>query len=101
MLKRMVVRLQILAMKAWYKAFEPYDQGLAVQAIYLYRQSTLYKDRWQLFGVDFAEETFRNNHGEGSLFFRQAKKQPFSIRYRIFMDACAGREPRPYYLEES
>lgn len=82
-----------------WKILQPYYEGLAVQIRFLYRQSTLFKDRWQLLGLEFANESFENNSNEQMLFFRKAQKEPLKIRFQIFMDAIQGKEPRPYYIK--
>lgn len=74
-----------------------YYTSLAVQARFLYQQSPLFKYRWQELGLDFARESFDNTN-DGEYFFRKAQKEPFKIRFRIFLDAISGKEPRPYYL---
>ena len=74
-----------------------YYVGLAVQARFLYRQSTLFKDRWQQIGLKFAEETFENTE-TGEYFFHKAQKEPFMIRFQIFLDTITGKEPTAYYL---
>ena len=81
-----------------WKVLKPYYEGLAVQTMFLYRQSTLFKDRWQQLGLKFAEESFKKSPGEQMLFFHKAQKEPLKIRFQIFMDAVTGKEPRPYYI---
>lgn len=84
-----------------WKILEPYYVGLAVQTRFLYRQSTLFKDRWQQVGLEFAEQSFENNKNEQTHFFRKAQKEPFSIRFQIFWDTMIKKEkPTPYYLPE-
>lgn len=98
MLKRFVFWLTTKAVELQFKMFGPYYDRLYIQSLYLYRSSTLYKARWQMFGTDFAEQAFRDSSGEQHLFFTLAKRQPFVIRYQIFKDAMCGREARPYGL---
>jgi len=81
-----------------WKILGRYYEGLAVQARFLYQQSELFKLRWQELGLDFARESFDNNPGDGEYFFRKAQKEPFKIRWQIFLDALRRKEPRPYYL---
>lgn len=83
-----------------WKVLKPYYAGIAVQARFLYQQSELFKLRWQQLGLDFARESFDNNPSDGEYFFRKAQKEPFIIRFHIFMDALTGKEPRPYYVEK-
>lgn len=73
-----------------------YYAGLAVQARFLYQQSPLFKYRWQELGLDFAKESF-DNTSDGEYFFHKAQKEPFKIRFQIFLDAISSKEPRPYY----
>lgn len=80
-----------------WKILESYYTGLAVQARFLYQQSELFKLRWRELGLDFARESFYNT-SDGEFFFRKAQKEPFRIRFQIFIDAISGKEPRPYYL---
>ncbi|MFW6130807.1 MAG: hypothetical protein ACOC56_06435 [Atribacterota bacterium] len=51
-------------------------------------------------GLDFALESFKNNPDEQMFFFRKAQKEPFIIKFNIFMDAITGKEPGPYYIKE-
>jgi len=85
-----------------WKIFGHYYYGLAIQARFLYRQSDLFKLRWQELGLVFAEKSFddTDDTDDGVFFFRKAQKEPFIIRFCIFVDALAGKEPRPYYLKE-
>ncbi len=82
-----------------WKLLGSYYTGLAVQARFLYQQSELFKLRWQELGLDFAKESF-DNTSDGEYFFRKAQKEPFIIRFNIFLNAVTGKEPRPYYIKE-
>ena len=70
-------------------------QGLAVQAKFLYRQSDLFKNRYQQLGLEFAEQTFEQN---AFYFFKKAQEEPFIIKAKIFFDAVSGKKPKPYYM---
>ncbi len=83
-----------------WKILGPYYNGLAVQTYFLYRQSELFKLRWQEMGLDFALESFKNNPDEQMFFFHKAQKEPFIIKFNIFMDAITGKELHPYYIKE-
>ncbi|OGN04224.1 MAG: hypothetical protein A3B99_03530 [Candidatus Yanofskybacteria bacterium RIFCSPHIGHO2_02_FULL_44_12b] len=74
-----------------------YYARLAVQARYLYRQSDLFKMRWQELDLNYAENTFDN---VATHFFRKAKSGPAVIRRRIFMDWILNRPPQPYCLRD-
>ncbi len=78
-----------------YSLLAPYMQGLMVQAKFLYKQSDLFKARYQIFGIEFAEQTFEQNV---FYFFQKAKQEPFIIRAKIFFDATLGKAPKPYYM---
>ena len=77
--------------------FWRYYDGLAVQAHFLYRQSWIYKERWQQMGYDYAQNSFES---VAKHFFYKAQEEPFVIKWHIFCDAFWGREPRPYYIEK-
>ena len=70
---------------------------LAVQARYLYRQSSLFKDRWQYIGLDYAENSFED---VADHFFWKAKKEHLLIRGRILLDSILGRPVQPYAIKD-
>ncbi len=76
---------------------EGYYYRLAVQARHLYKQSDLFKMRWQEVDLEYAENSFEN---VGDYFFEKAKKEPFIIRWAIFKDALFNRPFRSYYIED-
>lgn len=80
-----------------WRVLENYYTGLAVQARFLYRQSPLFKYRWQELGLNFARESFDKSKSDQQYFFWKARQEPFKIRWQIFLDALNGKEPRPYY----
>lgn len=80
----------------WYFLGDYYDR-LAVQAMYLYRQSPLFKYRWQEMGLDFAESTFEN---DSIHFFHKAQKEHIVIRSRILLDSILKRPVQPYAMRE-
>lgn len=87
-----------LYIKLYFLLFKEYIVGLAVQGEYLYRQSSLFKERWQNFGIDFARKMFEK---EIEFWYLKAKKEPFVIRWQIFVDTIIyGKDPRPYYINE-
>lgn len=67
------------------------------QANFLYRQSDLFKLRWQEFGLDFAEKFFDS---DAKYFLWKAKNQPFRIRWQLFLDGLLNRELQTYYFKE-
>lgn len=85
-------------LSAKYFLLKRYYAGLAVQARFLYRQSKLYKLRWQEVSYDFSEEMWEQS---GLMFFEKAKKEPLIIRVKIFYDTMILRkntdEINPYY----
>jgi len=83
-----------------WRIFWPYYQGLIVQTKFLYRESTLFKDRWQELGLDIANKLFEDNLDEQTFFFCEARKQPLKIRFRILMNAIQGKEAKPYYINK-
>ena len=87
-------------MQLKWRILRRYYNGLAVQARFLYQQSPLFKYRWQELGLDFARESF-DKSSDGEYFFHKAQKEPFMIRWQIFLDALTGKEPRPYYLNDN
>lgn len=78
-----------------------YYGGLSIQAQFLYQQSPLFKYRWQELGLNFARESYDRSENDQLFFFNKARKEPFKIRWQIFLDAITGKEPRPYYLNEN
>lgn len=82
-------------LKLKWHILEFYYRGLLVQANYLYRQSPLFKHRWQELGLAFAENSFKD---DVQLFFWKAQREPRSVRMQIFFDALFRRKPRPYYI---
>lgn len=78
-----------------------YYAGLAVQTRFLYQQSELFKLRWREMGLEFAKESFEKSESDQQCFFWKARKEPFKIRFQIFLDAITRKEPRPYYLGDS
>ena len=84
--------------RTWYFIFSDYYSRLVVQAQYLYRQSDLFKMRWQEMGLDYAEESFE---GEIARYFlHKAKKEPFVIKWRHFKDSLMNRPAQPYFLQD-
>lgn len=77
-----------------WKIFWRYYAGLAVQARFLYQQSPLFKYRWQEMGLDFARESFDNTPSDGEYFFWKARKEPFKIRWQIFLDAITEKKAK-------
>lgn len=78
-----------------------YYTRLGVQARYLYRQSELFKIRWQEFGLDYAENSFDNDlGGVGQHFFWKARHSPWPIKKRIILDWLLKRPAQPYALSE-
>ena len=96
-IRLMRTRFLVRLVRLKFRLLQPYYDGLVVQARYLYRQSPLFKYRWQELGLEFAESTFEK---DVTHFFHEAQKEPFLIRAKIFWDAISGREPKPYYLAE-
>lgn len=86
----------ILKFKFW--VLGDYYGRLAVQAKYLYRQSNLFKMRWQEIGLDYAEAGFEDQAG---YFFWKAKQSPWAIKREIIIDSILGRPARPYALSDS
>ncbi len=83
-----------------WKILGPYYRGLSVQTHFLYKQSELFKLRWQEMGLDFALKSFKNNPDEQMFFFRKAQKEPLIIRFNILMDVLTGKELGPYYIKK-
>ncbi len=82
-----------------YKVFRFYYDRLCIHAYCLYRQSPLYRYRWEEagLGLEFAEQVYKENKNEQLFFFHMAQKEPFAIRRRLFMDGLLGREFTHYY----
>lgn len=108
-IKRKILRLKFLfekliflliyrVLRFWieikWKAFRFYYDRLILQARFLYRQSSLYKYRWQEFGLDFAEKSFEN---DVVYFFNKARNESLCLRWQLFLDGLLGREFRCYY----
>ena len=82
--------------KKWQLLRFYYDR-LMYQANFLYRQSDLFKMRWQQMGLDFAEKSFE---GDVKLFFWKAQNESFRIRLQLFLDGLLNREIKSYYSSE-
>ena len=79
-----------------------YYTRLAVQARYLYRQSSLFKDRWQEISLDYAENSFDDDlDGIGKYFAWKARNSPWPIKKRIILDWIFGRPPQPYAIRDN
>jgi len=76
------VRIKVVRLR-WF-VLEDYYRRLTVQAQFLYRQTPLFKERWQLMGLDYAEKSFE---GDAELFFFQAQKSHWRIRMRINLNS--------------
>ncbi len=85
----------LLRLKFW--ALSDYYGRLAVQAEYLYRQSDLFKMRWQEIGLDYAESSFQD---QATYFFWKAKQSPWIIKRQIILDSILGRPAQPYVLSD-
>ncbi|HXK41025.1 MAG: hypothetical protein A3G45_00300 [Candidatus Staskawiczbacteria bacterium RIFCSPLOWO2_12_FULL_37_15] len=72
MLKRVLYQVAKAIIEFKWFLLGDYYSRLAVQARYLYRQSSLFKDRWQHIGLDYAENSFED---VADHFFRKAKKE--------------------------
>ncbi len=78
-----------------------YYVRFGVQARYLYKQSQLFKDRWQQMGLDYAYQSFDDDlGGVGQHFFRKAQHSPWPIKKRIILDWLLGRPINAYALSE-
>ena len=100
MRKFKIVRRFFWHLGKWWVAFDwfifaPYYERLLIQAQFLYRQSDLYRFRWQELGIDLAERLFSE---DAAYFFHKAKKEPFRIRWRLFCDAILKRKMIAYYF---
>ncbi len=95
--KKILSLLRKTYIRLKWKILWPYYE--AVQTRFLYQQSELFKLRWQELGLDFARESFEKSEDEQLYFFRKAQKEPFIIRFNIFMDALTNKEPKPYYIK--
>ena len=88
----LVIRLK------WFILSDYYGR-LAVQAQYLYKQSDLFRMRWQEISLDYAEESF---NGEIAVhFFNKAQKEPFIIRWQHFKNSVIGRPVQPYVISDN
>lgn len=76
-----------------------YYNRLAAQAEFLYRQSDLFKLRWQQLGLEYAESSFTEN-GMGMHFFEKAKHASLEIRWQLLKDSLTGQPIRVYYLKD-
>lgn len=101
----MLNRLRYLGIRAYMElkryVLGDYYTRIAIQARYLYRQSELFRLRWQELGLDYAEESFDNDlRGIGQHFFHKAQKSPWIVRKRIITDWLLGRPAQPYAISE-
>lgn len=97
MLKRILYHVVKAFIRFRWFLLGDYYARLAVQARYLYRQSLLFKERWQQVGLDYAEESFDN---VAEHFFHKAKKEHILIRGRILLDSILGRPPQAYAISD-
>ncbi len=73
---------------------DPYRVRLLAQAEHLYRNSALFKVRLKELGYVPAVEGF---HGGVALyFFEKARRESWSVRFRLARDAFLNSEPRAY-----
>lgn len=80
---------------------DDYYIRIAVQARYLYRQSELFRLRWQELGLDYAEQSFDDDLGGiGQYFFHKAQQSPWIVKRRIVADWLLGRPPQPYVISD-
>lgn len=79
--------------------FRPYHEGLLEQAKYLYEQTSLYEERKNLFGVQFARKSFIEN--DSTFFMWKARQEPRSVRWQIFKNAFWCRPPQSVKKENS
>ena len=95
MVRLLMFKLAEVYLKLKWYVLGGYYSRLIVQAEYLYRQSPLFRYRWQEMGLEFAEKSFKD---DTVYFFHKAKQERVWIRMRIFADAIMNRPPRPYYM---
>jgi hypothetical protein len=93
-IKLKFLALYVLFLELRYRLLKPYFSSLAIQARFLYRQSDLFKNRYQQLGLEAAEKLFEK---DAISFFKKAQKEPLIIRLQLFFDATFGREQRAYY----
>lgn len=79
-----------------------YYNRIAVQARYIYRQSSLFKERWQEVGLDYAEKSFDDDlNGIGQYFAWKARNSPWPIKKQIILDWLLSRPARPYAIRDN
>lgn len=76
-----------------------YYNRLAIQAVFLYKQSELFKLRWQELRLEYATASFKAP-GTGMYFLEKAKRAPLQIRWQLLKDSLAKRPMRAYYFSE-
>jgi len=81
-----------------HKVFGFYYVRLWYQAYWLYTQSELFKLRWHEMGLEFAEQSFANDHAGAKHFFLLAKKEHWRVRLELFLDGLLDREWNKHYV---
>jgi hypothetical protein len=102
MLKRALYQVAKAVIGLKWFLLSDYYVRLSIQARYLYKQSSLFKDRWQQIGLDYAEQSFDDDLGGiGRHFFWKAQHSPWPIKKRIILDWVLDRPARSYAISDN
>ena len=93
--RRVVYSIYSLVIRAKWFILGDYYYRLGVQARYLYKQSPLFKMRWQEVSLEYAENSFND---VSIHFFNKVQKEPAIIKQQILKDFLLRRPARPYYI---
>ncbi|MBI5147969.1 MAG: hypothetical protein HZA37_02350 [Parcubacteria group bacterium] len=78
--------------------FRFYYERLARQSYLAYRQSRLFKRRWQTAGLACAENMF---YVEATEHFERAREEtPLVIKWRLFWDGLLKKPDAQYYISD-
>ncbi|MEK7520568.1 MAG: hypothetical protein AAB560_00625 [Patescibacteria group bacterium] len=77
--------------------FRFYYERLARQSFLAYRQSGLFKQRWQTMGLARSEAMFLEEAEEH--FERARRETPLAIKWRLFRDGLLKKPDTQYYID--
>lgn len=80
-----------------YWILQDYIVRVDTQAYQLYKESQLFNLRWQEMGLEFAEESYKQDR---FFFIDKVRKGPLPIRLRLFRDFLMRAPHNAYYLTE-
>ncbi len=80
-----------------YTILRDYIVRVDIQAHQLYKESQLFNLRWQELGLEYAEQSYKQNR---LFFIDKVRKGSLRIRSQLFLDFIIGAPYRAYYLTD-